>query len=135
MKQINPFYLALFLFAMLGFVIFKLDGAQEVHRQTRDHLRQTTAMAEEIVALKRSWGDTKKAKSSLDRLLRASQLQSVAIKQTKKRGLVILESKAIKANAANYLLNKLLNGAYTLKAMKIKRLDDETASLYLEISL
>jgi uncharacterized membrane protein affecting hemolysin expression len=134
-KQINPFYLALFLVAMLGFVIFKLDNAQQMQRQARDDLRKTTATAEEIVALKRSWGDTKKAKDSLDRLLRSSQLQSAAISQTKKRGVVILESKAIKADAANYFLNKLLNGAFALKAMKLKRLDDETASLYLEISL
>jgi hypothetical protein len=134
-KQINPLYLALFLFALLGFVVFKLDGAQEAQRLARDDLSKTETTAEEIVALKRSWDDAKKTKSSLARLLRASQLQSAAIKQTKKQGLMVLESKAIKADAANYLLNKLLNGAYTLKTMRIKRLDSETASLYLEVSL
>lgn len=135
MRQINPLYLALLLVAALLLVIFKLDAAQEGQLQAKEELRKTTAMAEEIVALKRSWGDTNKMKSSLDRLLRASQLRSAKIKRTKKQGLITLESKAIKANAANYLLNKLLNGAYTIKTMKIKRLDRETASLYVEISL
>jgi hypothetical protein len=134
-KQINPLYLALFLVATLGFVVFKLNSAQEAQRQARDDLSKTATMAEEIVALKRGWDDSKRTRSSLERLLRASQLQSAAIKQTKKQGLVVLESKAIKADAANYLLNKLLNGAYTLKTMKVRRLDGETASLYLEVSL
>ncbi len=132
--KINPLYIALLLIVALLFVIYQLGSAKTELRESKNSLAKTEAMAEEIDALKRSWDNPKTSSSALDRLLKAPQLKSANIQQTKKRGSIVLKSKKADLKAANYFFVKLFNGTYILKSFEIERLDDESISFSMEIS-
>ena len=132
--KINPLYIALLLIVALLFVIYQLGSAKTELRESKSSLVKTETMAEEITALKRAWDNPKISSSSLDRLLKAPQLKSANIQQTKKRGSVVLKSNKADRKATNYFFVKLFNGTYILKSFDIKRLDDESISFSVEIS-
>ena len=135
MRQINPLYIALLLIAVLVMVVIRLDIAKETQRQAKADLEKTQVMAKRIEALKKSWDKGKATKKELDRLLKSSPLRSAGIESKEQRGTVSVIAKKIDAKAAEYLLNKLLNGTYIINTISIKRLDDETGALHAEISL
>ncbi len=132
--KINPLYIALLLIVALLFVIYQLGSAKTELRESKSSLVKTETMAEETTALKRAWDNPKTSTSSLDRLLKAPQLKSANIQQTKKRGSVVLKSNKADRKATNYFFVKLFNGTYILKSFDIKRLDDESISFSVEIS-
>ncbi|WP_345975709.1 hypothetical protein [Sulfurimonas sp. HSL3-7] len=132
--KINPLYIALLLIVALLFVIYQLGSAKAELRESKSSLAKIETIAEEIDALKRAWDNPKTARSALDRLIKAPQLKSANIQQTKKRGSVVLKSKKVDLKAANYFFVKLFNGTYILKSFDIERLDDESISFSVEVS-
>lgn len=132
--KINPLYIALLLIVALLFVIYQLGSAKTELRESKNSLVKIEAMADEIDALKRSWDNPKTSGSALERLLKAPQLKSANIQQTKKRGSIVLKSKKADRKATNYFFVKLFNGTYILKSFDIERIDDESISFNVEIS-
>lgn len=131
--KINPLYFGLLLIVVLLFVVYQLSESKTELRESTKALVKVEAMAEEIDALKRAWDNPKTTGTALDRLLKAPQLKSANIKQTKKRGQIILRSNKANRKATNYFFVKLFNGAYILQKFDIKRLDDESVSFSVEI--
>ncbi len=131
--KINPLYIGMLLVVALLFVVYQLHGSKTQLRESKQALVKVEAMAEEIDALKRAWDNPKTTTAALQRLLKAPQLKSANIQQTKKQGLIILKSKKANFKAANYFFSKLFNGAYILQKLEIKRLDDESLSFHVEI--
>jgi hypothetical protein len=134
-KQINPLYIALLLVAALLFVGVKLYQANDAHKTAQASLQQTETMAKRIVTLKKEWDDKRKSYASLQRLLKASLLRNSGVTLQKKSGRVLVSAKQLDKKALDYLMNKLLNGTYTVTKMKIKRLDTTQASFYAEVTL
>ncbi len=131
--KINPLYFALLLIVALIFVVYQLSESKTQLRESKNALMKVEAMAEEIDALKRAWDNPKTTRTALNRLLKAPQLKSANIQQTKKRGLIILKSKKANLTATNYFFVKLFNGAFILQKFDVKRLDDESVSFSVEI--
>jgi len=131
--KINPLYFALLLIVALLFVVYQLGESKAQLRESKNALVKVEGMAEEIDALKRAWDNPKTTTAALNRLLKAPQLKSANIQQTKKRGLVILTSKKADLKATNYFFVKLFNGAFILQKFDVKRLDDESLSFHVEI--
>jgi len=131
--KINPLYIGLLLIVLLLIVIYELGSAKTQLRENKNTLVKIEAMAEEIDALKRTWDNPKASASSLERLLKAPQLKTANIQQTKKRGLILIKSKKADLKATNYLFAKLFNGAYIIQSFEIERLDDESLSFSVEI--
>ena len=131
--KINPLYIGMLLVVALLFVVYQLHESKTQLRESKQALIKVEAMAEEIDALKRAWDSPKTTTSALQRLLKAPQLKSANIQQTKKQGLIILKSKKANFKAANYFFVKLFNGAYILQKFEIKRLDDASLSFHVEI--
>ena len=135
MRQVNPLYIALMLIAVLAVVGFRLDGAKQTQLQAKADLEKTQVMAKRIDALKKSWDKGKMVRKELDRLLKSSPLRNAGIESKEQRGSVSITAKKIDAKAAEYLLNKLLNGTYVIKTLSVKRLDAETGALHVEVAL
>ncbi|MEA3373496.1 MAG: hypothetical protein U9Q62_07385 [Campylobacterota bacterium] len=134
MKQINPLYIALFLVVVLIVMMAKLDGVKGLQEEAIAELEKTELMAKRTVALKKSWEANEQIRKSLNRLLRQTS-RNAEIEYKEQQGSMVITAKKINATAAEYLLNKLFNGTYVIKTMKIKRLDSESASLEVEITL
>ena len=133
--KINPLYLALLLVMALLFSIYQLSESKAQLHESKRALFKIESMAEEIVALKRARSNPKVDLANINRLLKSPQLKSANIQKSKKRGLLILKSKKANLKTTNYFFVKLFNGAYTLKTFNIKRLDDESVSFEVEITL
>lgn len=131
--KINPLYVALLLIVTLLFVVYKLNASNAQLHDSKISLVKIEAMAEEIDALKRAWDAPKESTKALTRLLKAPQLKTANIQETKKRGRIILKSDKANLKATNYFFVKLFNGAYILEKFDIKRLDDESVSFSVEI--
>lgn len=131
--KINPLYVGLLLVVALLFTAYQLSTSKQQLRESKNSLLKIEAMADEIDALKRAWDDTKSSNAALERLLKAPQLKSANIQQTKKRGRTVLKSNRADLQATNYFFAKLFNGAYILEKFDIKRLDDESISFQVEI--
>ncbi|MDX1294949.1 MAG: hypothetical protein R3302_01695 [Sulfurimonadaceae bacterium] len=135
MKQINPLYIALLLIAALMFVTVKLYQANEINKEAAASLQQTETMAKRIVTLKKEWDNGKKSYASLQRLLKTPMLRNAGVTGNKKSDSIQISAKQLDKKSLDYLMNKLLNGTYTVKALKIKRIDATTASFYAEVAL
>ncbi len=134
MKQINPLYIALFLIAVMVVVMFKREGAIAMQQETRAELKKTEMMAKRIGALKKSWEAGEQTKKSLDRLLKRVS-RTAKIEHKEQHDTIVITAKKIDAKTVSYMLNKLFNNTYVIKAMTIKRLDGKSASLEVEIML
>lgn len=135
MKQINPLYVALLLLAALVVVTVKLYQSNQMQKEAIASLHETETMAKRIVALKKTWDENKKNVITLERLLKSPMLRNVEITQQKKQDRLILKAERIDKKSADYLLNKLLNGSYTISVLKIRRLGEQEASFHVEVAL
>ena len=133
--KINPLYVGLLLVMALVFSIYRLNESKTELHDSKIALANIENMANEIDALKRAWDAPKATTTALNRLLKSPALKSANIQKVKKRGLIVLKSKKANLKATNYFFVKLFNGAYTLKKFEVKRLDDESVSFSVEISI
>ncbi len=135
MRQINPLYISLLFFVVLLIVFIKLNGAKAEHNEAKNDLIKTEMMAKRMVALKRNWGEDKGRERALERMLKASLLRDAALVKKREGKMITVTSRKVDARALEFLLNKLFNGTYAIKTLDIRRLDDEYASLRMEIGL
>ncbi len=133
MNRINPLHLGLLLIVILIFVIFKLNNAKVELLEAKESYKETLIVATELKDLKKVYADKKKLKKSLQRILQLSSLRSAKIVKTSKKTYMILSSKSIDKKALNTLMAKILNANFNLNSLKIKRLSEKKASLYMEI--
>lgn len=135
MKQINPLYIILLLVVVLVVVLFKQIHAKSALHETRNNFQQTKKMVNNVVDLRQSWGNKKRIFDTLGLILKSSSLRNAGIVRKDKRGTVKLHSSSIDSKSASYLINRLLNETFTIKSMKIQRLNSQRASIDVEILL
>lgn len=135
MRQINPLYISLLFVVVLLLVFMKLDSAKEEHNRAKSDLVKTEMMAKHIVALKRNWDDGKARERALNKVLKASVLRNAGLSRKRKGKIITLSTKKVDARAVEFLLNKLLNGTYAIRSMQLRRLNNEYASMRMEIEL
>jgi len=123
MNRINPLYLGGFLIVLLLFFSFKLSHAKSQLAEAKESYKESLKLSTDLSELKKVY---KKEPS-----LRA--FKSASIVQTKTKSGVVLSAKSIDIKELNSLMAKLLNGAYNITALKIKKVSDTKASLHLEI--
>jgi len=135
MKQINPLYIILLLVVILFVVLFKLMQTKTELHEAHNSFYKSKDMVHTIVDLRQSWDNKKSTKNTLTRILKSSQLRNAGIVQRVKRDQIELHASSMDSKTASYLINRLLNEPFSIRSMKIRRLNRERASLYLEIRL
>ncbi len=123
MNRINPLYLGVLLIAMLIFVSFKLSGAKSDLASAKKSYNDSSKLSIQLSELKKVY--TKKIN------LNSFKSESLAIKKTKTG--IIVSSDSMDIKVLNSLMSKVLNGAYEIGKLKIKRLSDTKVTLYMEI--
>lgn len=135
MRQINPLYISLLLVVVLMIVFVKLGNTKEDYNDSKNDLKKTEVMAKRIIALKKDWGEDKNRQETLIRVLNASVLSEADLKRRQEGDVMTITSKKADAKAVEFLLNKLMNGTYAIKTMRIRALDANSASIHVEIML
>lgn len=134
MRQVNPLIVALFLVVFLAVVVVRLEYAKESLHDARAELQETKVLAERIVALKQSWGDSPQKANSLRQLLASSLLKNAGIEKKKGRDTMVISAKSLEMKAASHLLNKLLNGTYVIKKMDVRQVDSAHLAVHVEVA-
>ena len=135
MSRINPLYLLGLMLFLLVFVFVKLEDSKENQVSVKADYEKINTLALNIVSLKKTWSVGKKNKVKLEKLLRSGLLREAGIMKKYKRDSVTLSAESMGFKNSQYLLNKLLNDSFVIIGMKIKRLDEKTVSLKMDIKL
>lgn len=135
MKQINPLYLLASLVVVLFVMLFLLSGIKSDLNIAKSELDKTNAIANDLVSLKKSWGDKKRSKATLLKILNNSRVKNSGVEYTVNKSKVVIEAKNVKSREFSYLLNKLFNATLNVTSMKVRSLDKYHVSLYVEVSL
>lgn len=133
MNKINPLYVVAIVVVITLFALFQLQNTKEELTQIKSEYSEVKALSTELVGLKRAYGDSKKSKKALQRILRASLLKRADVKSVFSKSRVKISAPSIDKKSLNYLMSKILNGAYNITALSIEKLSDTKASLNMEI--
>lgn len=135
MKQINPLYIILLIVVTLLVLLFKLAQTKRELHEAHNGFYTNKEMVHKIVDLRQSWDNPKDTKNMLTRILKSSQLRNAGVVKKVKRDQIELHGSAMDSRSASYLINRLFNEPFSIKSMKIRRLDKERVSLDVEIKL
>ncbi len=135
MNQINPLYLMALLMTILIFAGYQLEQAKEKQQQLHEKLSVIHQMGERTAVLKAHWENRSETQKRLQQLLNTTELYQSGIEVDFKAAAVSLSAKSANTSAVEYLINKVLNGTYTVTKLELKRLDGAHASLKLELAL
>jgi hypothetical protein len=134
MNRINPLHIGLLLVVILMFLVFNLSNTKSELAKAKVSYTQTAKLSTRLSGLKEVYDDKERIKSSLKRILEQSSLKSANIEQELKRTGIIISSEDVDINVLNFLMSKLLNGAYHISTLKITKHSKTNASFYLEIT-
>ena len=123
MNRINPLYLGLFLIVLLLFVSFKLSSAKSELAETKEAYKESLKLSTELSGLKKVYS----------KKVNLSSLRSASVVQKRTKTGVILSSASMNSKELNALMSRVLNSAYNVTELKIKKLSPTKASLHLEI--
>jgi hypothetical protein len=133
MNRVNPIYVVVVLVVIVVFMMFQLHNEKEYLQEVKSEYKEVKVLANELGGLKAVYANPKKSKKLFQKLLRASVLRSVNIKSDFTKKGVKITAESIDRKALNYLMGKVLNATYKVKALKIEKLSKTKASLYMEI--
>lgn len=133
MKRVNPLHVALLLIALLAFFTLKLSTLKEELKGEKKAYKVIVLVANELQGLQAVYADKAGVKKSLNRILHQQVLKSANIEKKLNAKGVILTAQSITLHELNFFMSKILNGAYRISSLKIKRITQEKASLRLEI--
>jgi len=133
MNRINPLYIGVTLIVLISFISYKLNVVTDEYNEAKIEYKKTLALANELKSLENVYGDKKRIKKSLEKILNHSSLRGSEINKDFTKSTLKIDSKSINIKALNFLMGKLLNGTYQIRSMKIKKLSDLRVSLELEI--
>ena len=133
MNRINPVYIVVLLTILLLLLVYKLDSLKHELEENKASFRTTQTLAAKLVSLKDVYADSTKIRQSLQRVLNDASIRSAAIETKFKTSALDIDAQGIDLKTLNLLLGKLLNAAYVVESMKIKRISDTKADLQMEI--
>jgi len=125
MNRINPFYIVAMTIALILFLIFKIGTLREQLDESTKNYTAKKEMAAKLVKLK----NLSASKAVLIRYVK--NIQGVHLTQTSMS--VILKAKSLDRKTIDKIMAKVLNNAYWIKKISIKKIDNQTASLDMEI--
>ncbi|RLA73658.1 MAG: hypothetical protein DRG78_22165 [Epsilonproteobacteria bacterium] len=123
MNRVNPLYLALLLIVLILLLVFNLSGVRADLAEAKESIKQTTKVATELSGLKKVY--TKKINPSV--------FNSKSIVKTNTKTGATISAKEMDVRELNSFMGKVINGAYNITTLNIKKISDTKASLYLEI--
>ena len=133
MNRINPLHIGIALVLVLLILVINLSGAKNELSEVKETYKQTNRLATELSGLKSVYDNKNKSKSAVLKILNQSSLRSASIQQNLKKSSIIISSESMDLKALNMLLGKLLNGAYNITSMDVKKLSETKVSLDMEI--
>jgi len=135
MKQVNPLHLLILLATILVVMLYALNGKKSELNEVKSEIAKTTAIANEIVSLKKSWGDKKRSKKALLKILNNASLKNGGVEYRVSSSKVVIDASSLASKEFTYLLNKLFNKSLNITSMKVRSLDKYHVSLHMEVSL
>ncbi len=133
MNRINPFYIGVILLAILLFLAIKLGSVKSELKETKASYKETLKLSTDLSGLKEVYSNKERIKKSLQRILELSSLSAAKIEKKSSNSGIVISSESINKNELNSLMGKILNGSFNIGALKIKKLSNTNASLYMEI--
>lgn len=133
MNRINPIHIVILLTIVLSVVIYQLNLSKSELEENKESFKTTQAVATKLVSLKDVYADQTKIKQSLQRVLNDASIRSAEVDTKFKTTSLSINAHSIDLKTLNLLLSKLLNAAYIIDSMKVKRLSDTKADLQMEI--
>ena len=135
MKQVNPLHLLILLATILVVMLYSLNNKKLELNEVKSEIAKTTAIANEIVSLKKSWGDKKRSKKALLKILNNASLKNGGVEYRVSSSKVVIDASSLASKEFTYLLNKLFNKSLNITSMKVRSLDKYHVSLHMEVSL
>ena len=123
MNRFNPLYLVFLLIALLLFLTYQLSNVKTDLTQGKEAYIDCVKLSTELSGLKNAYS----IKLNLSSIKSASLIQKID-----EYGMTI-SSNSMDVKDLNCLMRKLLNGAYNISTLNIKRISDTKVTLYLEI--
>lgn len=123
MNRINPLYLGLFLIVLLLFLSFKLSSAKSELAEAKEAYKESSKLSSELSALKKVYSEK----------VNLASLKSASVVEKSIKNGVTLSSESMSIDELNALMGKVLNGAYNITELKVKKINPTQASLHLEI--
>ncbi|MBA1437554.1 MAG: hypothetical protein FAF05_00975 [Epsilonproteobacteria bacterium] len=135
MKQVDPLHIAALLITFALFLGYNVSLKKQQLQEAKQEYKKLEMMAIDLAALKKIYANKNKTQSAINRILRQPSLKTASITKKITKNAMVLQSKKIGVVQLNSLFGKLFNSSYNIKQFTIKRIDDDTASLTLEIAL
>lgn len=132
MNRVNPLHIVALLVVLILFLLFQISGVKKQLTATTDSLHQSKKIALKTVAYKEFY-NKEKVKKALERILRQPSLKNANIIVKRDKEKVTITAKSLPLGTLNSLMAKILNGAYAIDRLSIKRVDAQHASLQMEI--
>jgi len=133
MKQINPLHLIALFCVVILFLFFKNTTLKEELAREKAAFKESKILALKLHKYKQMYADKRHQQKALERILSQPSLKSSKIKVLRSVNTWKISATSIKADRLTSLMSKLLNGTYTIKGLKIERMDASHAKLYVEI--
>lgn len=132
MNRVNPLHIIALLLVLILFLLFQISAAKKQLATAEDSLHQSKTIALKTVAYKELY-NKEKIQKALERILRQPSLRKRGITVQRDKERVTINAKSLSLGTLNSLMSKILNGAYTINKLSIKRIDSQHASLQMEI--
>ncbi len=133
MNRINPIQIIALIVVLFLFFSFKLSDAKEELVEEKDSYKKTSQIAIKLDALKSTYKDKTKTLKKLNKILNYPLVKKAEVTKDVKSSKVVLEAESINKQSLNYLMGKLLNNTFNISSLNIKKLDEKTASIKVEI--
>lgn len=130
MNRVNPLYILLLLVMLLGFFSVKLSHAKDELTHAQQNYKETVSLVNELDSLKNIYENKQENKAALERIVIGSKAE---LEQEQKENSVIFHAQAIDYNTLNRLVGKLLNGSFEINSMEIRKQNEKSAKLSMEI--
>ena len=135
MKQINPLHLLILLTVLLVAMLFALEKKKSELVEVKSEIVKTTQIADDLVSLKKSWGNKKLTKAKLLKLLKNSTVANAGVEYDVSSSKVVINAESMKSKEFSYFMNKVFNMALNITSLKVRSLDKHHVSLHMEVSL
>lgn len=135
MRRVHPLYIAFFLIAFVAVLGVKIAQAKADLQEAKSELQKVLELSSEMAKLQDMYDNKDKTLDSLALIVKHASLKSASLEQKIVAKKLFISSKGMRKNDLDFFISKLLNGSYAIVALQIKAINQEEASLEMEIAL
>jgi hypothetical protein len=133
MNALNQLYLLGYSLFLVLLLIGNLSSSKTALIEAEVTALEKSNNIQEIIELKKSYGSSKKKRKRLSKILSNSTVKRYIESQKSLKKSLKVTLKALPSRSAKWLLNKLLNEHIALKNFKMKRQEDRTLTITMEV--